>query len=594
MTHPLKFLWLPLLLAVCWSACGDAATGNSVYTERDGKVIYTGEKGNQVVVQLLSEPASLHPTNGRGGSRTIVQSYLNQQLLRIDITTGKLIPELAAALPVVSEDLLSYTFEVDPDAHWDDGKAITAQDVLFSIKVNSCPLTENYDVKSYLDFLESVTLDAGNERKLTLRMTKKYIHNPYFMTNLYIIDPRFFDPESVLEKFSLDQLRAEKSAEEPALKAWAAEFNDAKYAREVEMIKGTSGPYTLTQWLPDQQLILSRKENYWGEGKASVVHSNYPDQLVFRFLRDQNAIELEILQEQIDVSFQLSTLSFENLRQNPAIAENYHLIKKEKDGINLIFLNNRPDGSNHPAIFSDKAVRKAVAHLTPVDQIIEQFFQGHAVRTSSPIPPLSEDYHQGLPLIPFDVDRATQLLTDAGWVDADQDQIRDKVVDGQRIPLRFQLTYPAGQQVVDEVIKLIQSEMRSAGIDCVPDPVNMQILQSKLTQNDYDAVFIALGTAPVPYDFKQLWYSAEWPGSNWSGFANERADELVDSSRVEMNVANRKRMIDELQEIIFEEQPCVFLFSPTNKVAIHRRFNHADVYPVRYYVNLNNLWMIKE
>ena len=593
MTHRFKS-FLFLLIAACCMACGEEKTGDSPYIERDGKVIYTGEKDNRVVVQLLSEPSGLHPTNGRGGSRAIVQSYLHQQLLRIDVKTGQLMPELAAALPEVSDDLLSYTFEIDPDARWDDGQPITAQDVLFSIKANVCWLTENFDLKPYLDFLESVSIDPENERRITLRMTERYIHNPYFTTNISLIDRRFFDPGGVLEGFSLAALRVKKAGTDPALKAWAAEFNDAKYAREVDMIRGISGPYRITQWLPDQQLVLSRKESYWGAGKPSYLHSHYPDQLIFRFIQDQSAVELEILQQQIDVSFQLGTLSYENLRQNPQVTDHYHLTIQEKDGITLIFLNNRPDGAHHQPIFNDLAVRKAIALLTPIDRIIDQYYLGHAVRSSSPVPPSSRDYHSGLPLIPFDVDAARKLLSSAGWADTDNDQVLDKEINGRRIPLRFQLTYPAGQQILDETVNLIQTEMSRAGIECIPEPLSMQLLQGKLTTNDYDAVLIALGTPPIPYDFKQLWHSNGWPGSNWSGFANERADALIDSSRVELDEGKRKRMIDELQEIIFEEQACIFLYSPMNKVAIHRRFNNADAHKVRYYVNLNDLHMIKE
>lgn len=589
---------LILLIFCCacwWVSCGEeTAPNDSPYQEKDGQIVYSGEKDNRLVVHLLSEPSGLHPTNGRGGSRTVVQSYLYQQLVRISIKDGSLVPELAKSLPEVSEDQLTYTFEIDPDAKWDDGAPITTEDVLFSLKANICPLTENYGVKSYLDFLETVSLDPSDNRKITLKMTQRYIHNPYFMTNLYILDRRMFDPENKLATFSIEQLMDNASGEDPNLKAWAAEFNDAKYGRDPEMIKGFSGPYELTQWLADQQVILTRKENYWGKGKESYVHDAYPDQLVFKFMRDANALELELQQEQIDVTWQLSTLSYDKLQEGGEVSEDYQLTIEAKDGITIIFLNNRPDGGDHKRIFDDKAVRKAMAYLVPVDQMIEEFYLGHAVRTASPIPPSNSDYNQLLPIILQNVSTARKLLADAGWADTDNDQVLDKEIEGERVPLSFKLTYPSGQQVIEELIGMIQAELKTAGIECIPDPVSMQILGGNLGNNDYDAIFIALGTAAIPYDFKQLWHSTGWPGSNWSGFANQRADELIDSSRVEMNETIRKRMVDELQEIIQEEQPCIFMYSPTNKVAIHRRFNQAEVYKGRYYINLGSLQMIRE
>src|SRR5688572_2926524 len=130
-----KYFFRVIALAACtlpvfFSACKD---------KTDEKEI----PRNIVTIHYLSEPTTLHPTNGTDGSRLFAQEYMQRTLTRIDMRTYKQIPLLVTKLPEAAANNLDYTYELRSDVRWDDGKPLTPADVIFTMKVIKCPLTAN-------------------------------------------------------------------------------------------------------------------------------------------------------------------------------------------------------------------------------------------------------------------------------------------------------------------------------------------------------------------------------------------------------------------------------------------------------------------
>ena len=94
----------------------------------------------------------------------------------------------------------------------------------------------------------------------------------------------------------------------------------------------------------------------------------------------------------------------------------------------------KPDGIKNKPFFVDQKVRRAMAYLTPVDEIIEVMVHGKASRQAAQISHLKSSYNDTLKLIPLDIEKAKEL-TEAGWVDSDGDNIRDKVINGEKLNL---------------------------------------------------------------------------------------------------------------------------------------------------------------
>ena len=253
------FFLIGLFLALIFS-CKETAQSvtEGDYTYRDNKIIYSGSLGEEVVVQITSPPRSLHPTNGRLRIRDRILDLISQELIDLDIKTGEMVPTLLKEIPTLSSDGLNLSMELDPNASWPDGKPILAEDILFSYKAASAPLTSNPQQKGLLEYLKDITLDSQNTRKCSFIFSKYYMYNRDLISSFHIIDKRVYDPQNILDGFDLkDLLNTDKLANDEKLKAWTEEFNDPKYGLEKEYINAASGPYEVEDWPQGGEILLT-------------------------------------------------------------------------------------------------------------------------------------------------------------------------------------------------------------------------------------------------------------------------------------------------------------------------------------------------
>ena len=92
--------------------------------------------GDWLVMHILSDPESLNPFTSNDAISAKILGKIFETLLDRHPQTLELRPRLATARPQISEDKLTYTFTLRQDAHFQDGKAVTGQDILFSLKVH--------------------------------------------------------------------------------------------------------------------------------------------------------------------------------------------------------------------------------------------------------------------------------------------------------------------------------------------------------------------------------------------------------------------------------------------------------------------------
>ena len=102
---------------------------------------------NIVVTHILSNPDGLHPFNDNSIMRSFIFNYTQKSLIKLDLESLEYVPSLAKELAEISKDGLRYTFELRDDVRWDDGNPISAEDVLFTTKLQLCPLTDNAQIR---------------------------------------------------------------------------------------------------------------------------------------------------------------------------------------------------------------------------------------------------------------------------------------------------------------------------------------------------------------------------------------------------------------------------------------------------------------
>jgi ABC-type transport system substrate-binding protein len=126
----------------------------------------------------------------------------------------------------------------------------------------------------------------------------------------------------------------------------------------------------------------------------------------------------------------------------------------------------------------------------------------------------------------------------------------------------------------------IQASMYKAGIKVNVKQLEFVRFYEQLQQHEFDMYFGAWSGSSMPEDFKQTWHSSSWEngGSNFVGFDNAKADALIDSIRVTIVDSLRYPLEKELQALIYDEQPYIFMYMVPRKMAIHKRFDHAEMY----------------
>jgi peptide/nickel transport system substrate-binding protein len=224
---------------------------------------------------------------------------------------------------------------------------------------------------------------------------------------------------------------------------------------------------------------------------------------------------------------------------------------------------------------SDKRVRRALAHLVDVDQLINDLFYGLAERTVGPIHPSKSYYNKDLKPIEYNVEKAQGLLAAAGWEDSDGNGILDKEIDGEQVDLKISYITTSTSKFGRSLAEILTANFKKAGVELDVELLEFRQLIERLRSRDYEMNSGGWGQDPVPTDLKQIWHTeSDRPdGSNRVGFGNAESDALIDQIRVTLDEDERVDMYMRIQEMIYEEQPYIFLFSPRERIAIHKRFN---------------------
>ena len=544
-----------------------------------------------LIFQWQSEPRTLHPFNEVHGGKLTVYGLTHNFLMAFDLKTHQLTPDLCSKEPEIFNDGMAYRYTLSTIPTFDDGSTITSADVAFSFKAASCALVNNPNMKAYLDFLDSIAIPDA--KTIELHMKGKYILNAYMTSEVPVLQEKFYDPDHIFQRYTIRQLKNMADIQnDSALIRWADRFNGPDFCSNPENIQG-SGPYKITSWKAGQEIVLEKKHNHWtnNSSEQNYLHEAHPAKIILKVMTDEEAIKLALKKQEIDVTTSLSTKALIELQQDANFNANYHSAFIDFINYSYIAMNCRPDGVKRKKIFTDQKVRRAMALLAPIDQIIEVIYQGKAQRQVGPVSPLKKTYNKNLKPIPLNPAEASRLLDESGWVDTDKNGIRDKVLDGKKVQLSFELVYQAANPVTKDIADLIAESMKSAGVDARPTAWDMNTTITKATQHDFDMFMGAFNGSLMPDDFRQLWHTQSWAegGANFSGFGNELSDALIDSIRTEMDETKRTAMIMRFQQLVYDDQPVIFAISTYRKMAVHKRFGNVNMYFERPGVLLNEL-----
>jgi len=550
---------------------------------------------NTVVAHILSQPDGLHPCNDNSVMRSFIFNYTQKFIVGMDLESLENIPVLSENLAQISEDGLSYTFKIKDGIEWDNGEPFTAKDVDFSTKATLCHLTNNAQIRSnYSTVIKSIQLYEDDPLKFTMHAQGVHVNNKIIIGGITMMQKSYWDPNGILDKLSFDQIISRNFTESEEISNWFNKFNHADNGYQPEKLVGL-GPYQVDEWVPSQYITIVKKDNWWGKNSESIYDKALPEKIIFKVIREDASAYLALKNQELDATTSVGTVKLMKLQEREYFNKNYHSEFKDRYAYNYIGLNMKPDGIKNKPFFVDQKVRRAMAYLTPVDEIIEVMVHGKASRQAAQISHLKSTYNDTLKLIPLNIEKAKELLTEAGWVDTDGDNIRDKVINGEKIKFKFKLNYMTSP-VTKEIVLMIKESMYKAGIVADPNGMDFSLFYKNAQDHNFEAMLGGWGGSASYSNPVQLWHTSSWAskGSNFCGFGDAASDALINLANSSLDSAAHTEALWKLQARIYNDQPYVFLYSTKNKIAIHKRFDNRNTYFERPGLMLNNLKLNSE
>ena len=548
----------------------------------------------QVKIRLSNDPGRINPIfAGSSSAAREVYPYIFLQLGEYNPLNLKLEPILAKTMPEVRaieegpwEGGIRMDFEILDEAEWSDGKPITAEDYLFTLKAVNLPLVDAGRWRAGLNDIVEIQIDPSNNKAFSVIFKEEYLLAVEVAMSFEILPAHIYDAEGDLTELTLaeiknEQLIQEKIGLDSSLQSFSQKFNSLEF--NIENCSG-SGPYELIDWESNQYILLRRKSSYWGAAFPDRPFLNaVPNELVFQIIADEASSITQLKAGGIDIMTILNGENFDNLIKNESSAEQFSFHTPQLAQYYYLGLNNR-----HIAL-RDKAVRKALAHLIDIDNIIEKLESGRARRIIGTVPRFSEAYHEGLEPIPYDLEKARSLLKDSGWADRDGDGIVEKMIDEKLVELHLRI-FVTQSELGKRISLLLKQNASQAGIDIeIIQKDFRSYYREHILKGDYEIAALSIRQALSDYDPYARWHSdnSSIGGANLTGYSNPVADELIINIQNTVEADKNIRLYRELQEVMYEDQPVIFLYSPVSRIVVNKRLNPAiSVKRPGYFANL--------
>ena len=535
---------------------------------------------NSIVVHRLNETKDLNPITSRTSSSFEILDNIYQKLMNLDHRSLEIVPLLAESRPQIklSNDggmIISYTLK--KEATWANGTSVKPQDVIFSMKAIFCPWIESQHLKPYFEFIEDIYPDSLNDRTLHFKCKEVFIRSEYSTgCDFYVIPEYAYDPNFLLRKYSFKELKHNYDviAENIAIKEFAKQFNATNVENTSEFING-SGPYLLTDHTENQRIVLHKKKNWWGnkyKNQNTFFAANL-DKITFQLVSDFAAAKNLVKAQEIDLITLSKPFDFEELQESSA-QENYNFELVPINGYSYIGLN-----LQNPKL-KGKHTRQALAHLVDFDKIHDLIHKGYAQRISGPILPGRDKFYFDT-YYEFNPNIALRLLKKDGWEDTDNDGVLDKIIEGEKTDLELEFVYNARNESRKNTLTILKEDAEKIGIKIDIVPKDWNVLSDNLTQHQFELYYGSWMLDLGPEDPAQLFSTASSNGgSNYTAFGNKKTDSLITKIQTTLNENERALLWQEFNQILYEEVPYIFLFSPKRFLVVHKRFDNVTISPV--------------
>jgi peptide/nickel transport system substrate-binding protein len=507
--------------------------------------VFTGwlqaqDQGDAIVSASIADARNLMPMLASDSASAEISGMIFNGLVKYDKDIN-LVGDLAQNWDILDGGLV-IIFHLRKNVRWQDGHPFKARDVEFTYQKMIDP---NVRTPYGGDFERVKSLEVIDD--YTVKVTYKEPFAPGLASwGMSII------PKHLLE---------------------AQDLNTTGFSRKPV---GT-GSYALKNWKVQEKIELRSNPDYF-------EHQPYIDRSVTRIIPDESTIFLELQTQGVD-SAGLTPLQFS--RQTDTAFFKKHYRKFQLPGFNYTYMGyNLSDPK-----FADRRVRQALNLAVDKQEIISVVLLGFGTVSTGPFVQQSWAYNQNVLPSTFDPQKARQLLALAGWKDINNDRWLEK--DGQ--VFEFTLVTNQGNEERQKTAEIIQRRLKDIGIRVKIKVVEWSVLLSEyIDRKNFEAILLGWSVSREP-DIYDVWYSAKTKQGefNFIGYKNEEVDKLLLDGRRTFDQQERQKIYHRIHELIYDDQPYMFLFTSESLSLLHNRFQGIKPAPIGIGYNFIDWWVPK-
>lgn len=466
--------------------------------------------GGSITEGIIGSPRFINPLLATSDADRDLSALVYSGLLRA-AADGELAPDLALQYRV-SEDSLSYTFTLREDIAFHDGKAVTADDIVYTIERAKDPLVKSPKRANW----EGVSIEKVSDSEIKFTLKQPYA---LFLENATLgILPRHIWNEISSEQFPFSQFNTEPIG---------------------------SGPYKIedvrrdTKGFPESYTLKSFEDFTLGNPHLKRIH--------LRFYPNEEELLKGYRKGEVESIHSISPSALVSLGD-------VRIEKVPLPRIFAVFFN-----QNRAPVLAHKEVREALNSAIDKNYIIDSVLGGYGIAIDGPLPPKSAEPE----LVSKDEEDPQKILLDAGWKRSEEDGVWEKKTKEGTERLSFSIAtsnvaeLKASGAIIEEKWKALGADVSLQVYE--PGDLNQNVIRPR----DYDALLFGeiIGRE---LDLFAFWHSSQRndPGLNVAFYANIAADSLLEKIRSEPDTAARLLKLKEFENEVRKDTPAVFLYSP--------------------------------
>lgn len=429
---------------------------------------------------------------------------LADTLVSLDFDLKSVKPLLAKSW-TISPDGKTYTFDLRRDVKFCDGRAMTAEDVVYSLKRWIDPAARS-----------PVASRAGKVKEISAPDDHTVVYELQEPSSdlLYQLSLAF---ASVVDRASVEALGPNFGVQG---------FN-------------ATGPYCWVSWTPRQDLVMKRNPHYdWG---PPMYRNPSPqvDQIVWKVVPEANTLMAAMQAKQADLTYYPPLFSIDAMQRVPGLTT-----QQQTNYIYDVFFAFRVS----KPVSDDPAIRRAANMAVNREAIVKAVYFGHGTPLRSLLSPAVLDYDAtAAGMMPrYDQAGAAKLLDEAGWKPG-ADGIRVK--DGQRASF---VVYGLRDDQNPRISEAMQADLRKVGLDMQVQLWDPTVGWGKLATQEFDAFMMSYPYGTATEAMNLYFKSTQAPTPNRMNWKDQKTDRLLDAATTATDPAQRTQANAELQRQLTE------------------------------------------